>query len=83
MSENNNASSGLLFFLAGMGIGAILAVLFAPLVGVVRFVLVTDFVVVGPLAVLEISQAPKISLVATIYCSGREKRRALPMFGHT
>lgn len=30
MSENNNASSGLLFFLAGMGIGAILAVLFAP-----------------------------------------------------
>jgi gas vesicle protein len=30
MSENNNGSSGLLFFLAGMGIGAILAVLFAP-----------------------------------------------------
>lgn len=30
MSENNNASSGLLFFLAGMAIGAILAVLFAP-----------------------------------------------------
>jgi hypothetical protein len=42
------------------------AVLLAPLVGVVGFVLVTDFVVVGPLAVLEICQAPKISLARSL-----------------
>ena len=44
-----------------------LPVLLAPLVGVVSLVLVTDLVVVGPLAVLEVvCQAPKISLARSL-----------------
>ena len=43
-----------------------LPVLLAPLVGVVRLVLVTYLVVVGPLPVLEICQAPKISLARSL-----------------
>jgi hypothetical protein len=43
-----------------------LPVLLAPLVGVVGLVLIAYLVVVGPLAVLEVCQAPKISLARSL-----------------
>ena len=43
-----------------------LPVLLAPLVGVVGFVLLPYLVVVGPLPVLVVSQAPQISLARSL-----------------